>query len=486
MWQWWRQISRPGIERWSTRGAYVAVTAAAVCGPVMLWRFPAAALRHGGGTFLVAYVVALLVTAAPLLVLEIAHGQRTQRAAPRALRAINKRWEWVGWTGTLIGFALACMHVMLAMWALLIGSAAAGAMVRSAEKLPWEDNPARFFFDLVFETPDPAPWQIPTATVALTLTGIWVLVGLLASASPRLFGGLLRMVFVAGIALLVVFVGRHLLFLSDPESGAVHGLAWALDVQPEAFGNIELWIDAFGQALLACALGTGAHIVLAAYLPREADVANNATFVAAIGGAVTFVAFLAVACLLGSLALREGRLVPDVVSPLRDHSPAGVGLSLLVYPHALLVTESWPNAQWLRSVWAFALYGAMGVFALMVATIWVHASIASLHEKLARTRLRVGIFVAVGGWVVTLVLAGMGGWRWFDVLDSIIVRVGLPATALLEIICLGWIANTAEMRAHINRVSEVKLGFMWMLVVRILSPIILTFLLVNALMRLGA
>ena len=62
-----------------------------------VWRFPYVAYESGGGAFLIPYFIALFTAGIPMLILEMGLGQRIQKGAPGAFKAIRKNWEWFGW-----------------------------------------------------------------------------------------------------------------------------------------------------------------------------------------------------------------------------------------------------------------------------------------------------------------------------------------------------------------------------------------------------
>jgi NSS family neurotransmitter:Na+ symporter len=56
-----------------------------------LWRFPFVCYENGGGTFLIAYFIALFTAGIPILLLELGIGHKFRLAAPGAFKKVDKR-----------------------------------------------------------------------------------------------------------------------------------------------------------------------------------------------------------------------------------------------------------------------------------------------------------------------------------------------------------------------------------------------------------
>ena len=138
------RVERVGKIRWASRGTYILVGIAAATGVNLWWRFPSAALKFGGGTFLLAYLTAVLTTGIPLIILESSLGQRSQRAIARTFKAINKRWEWLGWFSTLVSALVALYLMVMLGWTLVMIGQSFNSLFQVAEELPWAKKRRRF------------------------------------------------------------------------------------------------------------------------------------------------------------------------------------------------------------------------------------------------------------------------------------------------------------------------------------------------------
>ena len=81
---------------WSSRLTFILAAVGSAVGLGNAWRFPGLAAKHGGGTFLVVYLLAMLVMGIPLLMMEISIARKFRRGAIESMRGIGKKWEFVG------------------------------------------------------------------------------------------------------------------------------------------------------------------------------------------------------------------------------------------------------------------------------------------------------------------------------------------------------------------------------------------------------
>ena len=66
---------------WSSRLTFILAAVGSAVGLGNAWRFPGLAAKHGGGTFLVVYLLAMLLMGIPLLMMEISIARKFRRGA---------------------------------------------------------------------------------------------------------------------------------------------------------------------------------------------------------------------------------------------------------------------------------------------------------------------------------------------------------------------------------------------------------------------
>eukprot|EP01065_Artemidia_motanka_P029666 TRINITY_DN35755_c0_g1_i1.p1 TRINITY_DN35755_c0_g1~~TRINITY_DN35755_c0_g1_i1.p1 ORF type:complete len:1515 (+),score=448.51 TRINITY_DN35755_c0_g1_i1:47-4546(+) len=117
--------------RWSRVG-YLAALAGAVTGLTTLWRFPYLCMKHGGGSFIVPYALALFLVALPLMVLELSVAQRFQRGSGAAWTRVHSAMAGVGHCTLAVAVLLLLYQVVVMGWAGIMFTASCN------DPLPWE------------------------------------------------------------------------------------------------------------------------------------------------------------------------------------------------------------------------------------------------------------------------------------------------------------------------------------------------------------
>lgn len=105
-----------GRETWGSRSAFVLAAIGSAVGLGNVWRFPYIAYANGGGAFLVAYLVCLLLAGIPLLMLEFSLGHMSHQAAPGAFARIHPRLQVFGWFAVGVGFVICTYYAVIMGW----------------------------------------------------------------------------------------------------------------------------------------------------------------------------------------------------------------------------------------------------------------------------------------------------------------------------------------------------------------------------------
>lgn len=82
-------------QQWSSQTVFILAAVGSAVGLGNVWRFPYLAGRYGGGAFLIPYLIAFVTMATPMLILELALGQRMQRGPIKSLRQMHPAFG--GW-----------------------------------------------------------------------------------------------------------------------------------------------------------------------------------------------------------------------------------------------------------------------------------------------------------------------------------------------------------------------------------------------------
>jgi len=83
-----------------------------------IWRFPYLAAKNGGGTFLIPYAISLFFIGIPLLMTEMAVGQRLRFGPIEAYKNFHPGFAGIGVAMAMISFVVGVYYTMISGWSL--------------------------------------------------------------------------------------------------------------------------------------------------------------------------------------------------------------------------------------------------------------------------------------------------------------------------------------------------------------------------------
>ncbi|XP_065322341.1 uncharacterized protein LOC135929606 isoform X2 [Gordionus sp. m RMFG-2023] len=118
-------------KRWKSTYGFVLACIHLSLGLGNVWRFPYIAYRHGGGSFVIAYLIITVIIIIPLFFLETSLGQFSSRG-PLAIWVISPAFKGIGYAMLTISTLAAMYFNMINSYSILFTFASL------QEKLPWE------------------------------------------------------------------------------------------------------------------------------------------------------------------------------------------------------------------------------------------------------------------------------------------------------------------------------------------------------------
>ena len=90
--------------QWTSKLGFVLATAGAAVGLGNLWKFPYLMGANGGFSFLIAYLVFILILGVPVMIMEMALGRKTRHDPVQAYQDVHPHAKIVGVFGVLAAF----------------------------------------------------------------------------------------------------------------------------------------------------------------------------------------------------------------------------------------------------------------------------------------------------------------------------------------------------------------------------------------------
>ncbi|TSB48222.1 sodium-dependent transporter [Alkalicoccobacillus porphyridii] len=437
-------------EQWGSRAGFVLAAIGSAVGLGNIWRFPYVAYDNGGGAFLIPYLFALLTAGIPILIMEFTMGQRFRGSSPLTYARINKKAEWMGWWQVGIAFVISTYYSVIIAWAI--------SYTYFSFSLSWGDDPGTFLmteFLQATETTGTLGSLVPGVLLPLLL--VWVVtLGILFKGVKKGIELANRVLIPALIFMFLCIVVRAL---------TLEGAALGLDAffKPEWSGLLDstVWVAAYGHIFFSLSVAFAIMITYSSYLPKKADINNNAFITAFSNSGFEILAGIGVFAVLGFMAVQSGLGIDEVAD-------GGVGLAFVVFPQ---IINTFPGFNEFFGVLFFGCLVLAGITSLISI---VETYVAGIQDKFNVSRTKA---VMVGGGLsalISLLYATQNGVNVLDAVDYFINNFGIAVSGLVTVVAMGWVLKKLpEIKDHTNQVSDFRIGSWWTFCLMVVTPVIL-------------
>lgn len=387
-----------------------------------IWRFPYMVSAWGGLTFLIPYILFVILIGSTGVIEEMALG-RAAKGGPiiafgkcTELRTGNKKiGELIGYIPVLGSLAMAIGYTVVVGWifkyTFLALSGKISAMGQDMDQI-----------SAMFGT-----------TASAWGNNGWLIAAMIVTAVIMAFGiagGIERANKIMMPLLFVLFLGLGIYIFTLPGSG--EGYKYIFTLNPAGLLDIKLWIYAFGQAFFSLSIAGNGTVIYGSYLDDKEDLPGSAANVAF---------FDTLAAMLAALVIIPGMAVGGATL-----SSGGPGLMFI---YVVNVFNSMPGGKIVGMIFYVCV-----LFAGMTSLVNLYeAPVAALQEKMGRKRIEAVGLIAASGCVVALVIQGIvSGW-----MDAISIYV-CPLGAMLAGIMFFWVAGKEFALDAVNKGREKSIG----------------------------
>ena len=448
-------------ERWTSRAPFIFAAIGSAIGLGNVWRFPYITYEYGGGTFLIPYVIGLLVMGIPWMMMEFGMGRYFQRGAPGAFEGIGKKWEWLGWWPVWVAFLIVCYYAVVIAWSLRY--AISSVTVEWGLGQAGAEGAGGFFFGNVLQLSDgPTVLGPPVWFIFGLLAFVWLVIFLIMFRGARVIGKVsIFLVILPWLLLIVLFIRGITL------PGAVEGLNFYLAPDFAVLGDVEVWFAAFSQIAFTLSLGMAGMIAYGSFIARRADVNNSAIITSFSDSATAFFAGFAVFSTVGFI-------MQAMNIPIGEVSAAGLGLAFVTYPVAVSMM---PGANALVGVLFFLCLFFLGTTSAYF--LAYGGVVVPLMDKFGMSRIKASLIVTIVCFLIGgFIFSAQGGLYWLDMVDRAVSFYGLLITGALACLVVGWFFGPGKLREHNNETSDVGIGAWWDWFIRLVVPAGLIFVVV--------
>jgi neurotransmitter:Na+ symporter, NSS family len=442
-------------EQWGSKMGFILAAVGSAVGLGNIWRYPYLVYSNGGGAFLIPYFFALFTAGIPLLILEYGFGHKYKGSTPLAFAKASKKWEWLGWWPSITSFVILTYYTMILSWAM-------NYLVMSFSQ-SWGSDTDSFFFNEFLKVSS-GPFDIGGMNwpVFIGITLLWIVNWFVCYRGVS--GGIEKLNKFMLPTLVVIMIAIAIRGVTLP--GAAVGLNKLFTPDWSMISDPKVWINAYGQVFYSLSLAMGIMVTYSSYLPKKTDINNSAFITGFANSGFEFLSAIAVFGILGFMASTQGVAVDEVATQ-------SIGLAFVVFPKVFSMMGP------LGGVFGVLFFLCLVFAGLTSCVSLIEAFAAAVMDKTGASRKKVVTFAAAGGYLISVLYATGAGLYFLDIIDAFINSYSIVVVGLGEAIVIGWFIGIGKIRKHTNSISIYPIGKWWEVMVKFVTPVILTYMLVQ-------
>ncbi len=447
-------------ERWGSRSLFIMAAIGSAIGLGNVWRFPYMTYEYGGGAFLFAWIIGLIILGIPWLMMEFGMGKYFQKGAPGVFAGIGKKWEWAGWWPVFVAFLIVAYYTVIMAWSLryAIGSItmAWGTGQEAAE------STTGYFYDTILQISSGPTDFGPQVWLTLALLAvIWIIMFFIMFKGARVIGKVVVWTVAIPWVLLVILFIRGITL-----PGAVDGLNYYLSTDFSVLTDGGVWFAAFSQVAFSLSVGMAGMYAYGSFMAKKSDVNNNAAITTFADSATAFFAGFAVFSVVGFLMHALSVSATDVAA-------SGLGLAFITFPAAISMMPA------LNGLIGLVFFFCLFFLGLDSAFFLAHGGVAApLRDKFGWSLKKSTLVVCIAGFLLGILFTSQAGLYWLDIVDRAVSFYGLLITGIISCILVGWVFGAKKLREYLNETSDFKFGAWWDWVIKLVIPIAMTFVVI--------
>ena len=438
-------------DQFKSRIGFIFAAAGSAVGLGNIWKFPYLAGKHGGGAFVIIYLLSVLLVGFSLMLMEFALGRNTSLAAVGAFRTLDKRFTFLGIMGVISAFLIMGFYPVVGGWSVAYVVKTLTGELASVDAASLD----AVFGTLITGTFTPIFW-----TLIYLLMNIVIVAGGIGEGIEKAS----KMMMPALFVLLIILSVRS---ITLPGAGA--GLEYMFKPDwSQVDGGIVL--AALGQAFFSLSLGMGCMITYSSYLSKEENLVSTALIVP---GLDTLVALLA------------GVVIIPATIAFGFEVGAGPGLVFVTLP-AVFATMG----ATVGKILGLLFFILITLAALTSSMSLLEVVVSYLVDEKNMTRKKAVTLAGAVMFVMSIAASmSMGGWsgftvmgnNLFDLFDKLTSIILMPLGGMGISIYIGWFWGKDKARAEVTNDGTVKFALfdLWFFLCRWIIPLIIGYVFVT-------
>ncbi|CAL8294613.1 unnamed protein product [Merluccius merluccius] len=511
--------------KWDNKAQYLLTCVGFCVGLGNVWRFPYLCQSHGGGAFIIPFLILLVLEGIPLLHLEFAIGQRLRKGSVSAWTAIHPCLTGLGIASMMVSFLVGMYYNAIIAWVIWY-------FFNSFQNpLPWSQCPLNEnLTDYVSECKRSSPtdyyWYRETLNISTTIDDVgplqWGILICLVAAWVILYVCCIRGIETSGKAVyitstlpyvvLIIFLIRGLTL-----KGSLVGIKFLFTPDLDELLNPTTWMDAGAQVFYSFSLAFGGLISFSSYNSVHNNCERDAVIIAIINGATaifsaiviyTIIGFRAterlgdcininIVALLNAFELGDGSITQDNYDGMLEtlNSTAagsaiiqtldlqrcdlhtflskgveGTGLAFIVFTEAITKMPFSP-------IWAVLFFIMLMCLGLSTMFGSIEGVVVPLQElaifpKNWSKEVLTGI-MCLSSFSLALIFTLPSGSYWLTLCDSFAGSIPLLVIAYVELMAISYLYGIDRFNEDIEFMIGHRPNIFWQITWRLVSPLII-------------
>lgn len=439
---------------WNSRFTFILAAVGSAVGLGNAWRFPGLVAKHGGGTFIFVYIIAMLVLGVPLLMMELAIGRRMRKGVAPAFGGMNKKFEFIGWAATANAFIIATYYAVVFGWVILMTIASfkfanlTGNV--QAAKMLWSN--------LIKSTGNTTGFTNMSTNSLLCIILAWALIYWCIRNGAQSVSKVVKYtVFLPIVCLLIMAIKGFTM-------GNTGKAMYALFVPKFGEFTSELWIDAIGQVFYSLSVMMAIMVAYGSFLKDSTKIAQDAIIIAVSDMLISILS----AVVLFTTTYGIGHTINDM-------SSSGINTAFFVFPQTMVMLS---GSGVFNAIFASIFYFCLCTLAIDSAFSIVEGVSASIADRFNLNKKKTTISLCLISGALSVVYATGAGLAFLDITDGFSNQFNMVIIGVLEAIAVGWFFKTEKVLKEVNKNSEEK-GFRmpkwWFYTtIKVIAPIVLS------------
>lgn len=434
-------------EHFSSHLGFLFAAIGSAVGLGVLWKFPFTVGKNGGGLFVLAYILSILLIGLPLFIGEILLGRFTQKGAVAAFEVLDrgKGWKVGGILGVIASFFIMSFYSVIAGWGLsyIVMTLCDFSTGLDAQGV------SNVFIQLS-----------QSGSISLLWHGIFTLITM-----GIVFSGVKKGIeYGSKIMMRLLFVILSLLVLYNMSlSGFFKAAEYLIYGEGESF-TVSSLLEALGLAFFTLSLGQGIMISYGSYMKRSENVPLMCSFVS-IGVIV--------------VATLSAFLIFPVIFTFGLDPSMGTGMVFQSLPFLFAQLAG-------GKVIGVAFFSLFVFAALTSAIAFVEVVAVNMMEHHPIERKKAVMIVCAATFIFGIPSAYSAsagifpawehvyGLAFLETIDQVISVWIIPLSGLITSIFLGWVVKKELLKGEFQQGnSSTKLFHLWYFFIKYLVPLLI-------------